>query len=124
SADHLVSQLKALLRVQHLHGRLASRAAEAQNLNQRLQQAYQQIDGDSELTRRIHRGFLPRTMPEVGHARFAVCYRPRSRIGGDLYDVIPLDENHLGLYGPEPVGRRLPASRRLALLPSTALGPQ
>src|SRR3954465_2158964 len=28
--DHLVAQLKALLRIQHLHGRLASRAAEAQ----------------------------------------------------------------------------------------------
>ena len=27
------------------------------------QQAYQQIDGDSDLTRRIHRGFLPRSLP-------------------------------------------------------------
>src|SRR3954469_22358158 len=34
-ADHVLAQVKALLRVQHLYGRLASRAAEAQNLNQR-----------------------------------------------------------------------------------------
>lgn len=115
AADHTVSQLKALLRVQHLHGRLASRAAEAQNLNQRLQQAYQQIDGDSELTRRIHRGFLPRTLPEVGQIRFAVCYRPRSRIGGDFYDVMRLDENHVGVYVADAMGRGLPASSLLSI---------
>jgi len=113
--DHLVAQTKALLRIQHLHGRLSSRAAEAQNLNQKLQQAYQQIDGDSELTRRIHRGFLPRTLPEVGRARFAVVYRPRSRIGGDFYDVMRLDENHVGLYVADAMGRGLPASSLLSI---------
>ncbi|MCY2962418.1 MAG: hypothetical protein NT069_01995, partial [Planctomycetota bacterium] len=93
-AKQLIAQLKSLLRVRHLHSRLASRAVESQYLNQRLQQAFEQIDGDTELTRRIHRGFLPKTMPEVGQARFAVCYRPRSRIGGDFYDVMRLDEDH------------------------------
>jgi phosphoserine phosphatase RsbU/P len=122
--DHLVAQLKALLRIQHLHGRLASRAAEAQNLHQKLQQAYQQIDGDSELTRRIHRGFLPRSLPEVGHARFAVVYRPRSRIGGDFYDVMRLDENHVGLYVADAMGRGLPASSLLSIFVKKSLLPK
>jgi sigma-B regulation protein RsbU (phosphoserine phosphatase) len=122
--DHLVAQLKALLRVQHLHTRLASRAAEAQNLNQKLQQAYQQIDGDSELTRRIHRGFLPRSLPEVGRVRFAVCYRPRSRIGGDFYDVMRLDEDHLGLYVADAMGRGLPASSLLSIFVKKSLTPK
>jgi phosphoserine phosphatase RsbU/P len=122
--DQLISQLKALLRIQHLHGRLASRAAEAQNLNQKLQQAYQQIDGDSELTRRIHRGFLPRTLPEVGRARFGVVYRPRSRIGGDFYDVMRLDEDHVGLYVADAMGRGLPASSLLSIFVKKCLGPK
>ena len=122
--DHLVAQMKALLRIQHLHGRLASRAAEAQNLNQKLQQAYQQIDGDSELTRRIHRGFLPRTLPEVGQARFGVVYRPRSRIGGDFYDVMRLDEEHVGLYVADAMGRGLPASSLLSIFVKKSLGPK
>jgi serine phosphatase RsbU (regulator of sigma subunit) len=119
--DHLVAQLKSLLRIQHLHGRLASRAAEAQNLNQKLQQAYQQIDGDSELTRRIHRGFLPRALPEVGRARFGVVYRPRSRIGGDFYDVMRLDEDHVGLYVADAMGRGLPASSLLSIFVKKSL---
>ena len=122
--DQLVAQMKALLRIQHLHGRLASRAAEAQNLNQKLQQAYQQIDGDSELTRRIHRGFLPRSMPEVGQVRFAVCYRPRSRIGGDFYDVMRLDEDNVGLYVADAMGRGLPASSLLSIFVKKSLLPK
>lgn len=119
--DLLVAQVKALLRIQHLHGRLASRAAEAQNLNQKLQQAYQQIDGDSELTRRIHRGFLPRSLPDVGRARFGVVYRPRSRIGGDFYDVMRLDEDHVGLYVADAMGRGLPASSLLSVFVKKSL---
>lgn len=113
--DQLIAQVKALLRVQHLHARLSSRAVESQHLNQRLQQAYQQIDGDLELTRRIHRGFLPRTLPEIGQAKFAVCYRPRSRIGGDFYDVVRLDEDHVSAYVADAMGRGLPASSLLSI---------
>jgi sigma-B regulation protein RsbU (phosphoserine phosphatase) len=103
---------------------LASRAAEAQNLNQKLLQAYQQIDGDSELTRRIHRGFLPRTLPEIGKVRFAVVYRPRSRIGGDFYDVMRLDEEHVGLYVADAMGRGLPASSLLSIFVKKSLSPK
>ncbi|MCE9533391.1 MAG: SpoIIE family protein phosphatase [Planctomycetes bacterium] len=113
--SHLLAQAKALLRVQHLNARLAGRASEAQQINTRLQQAYQQIDNDLEMARRIHRGFLPRTMPEVHQARFDVCYRPRSRVGGDFYDVLRLDEEHVGIYIADAMGRGLPASSLLSI---------
>ena len=111
----LVAQARALLRGQQLTARLLSRAGEVQQVNQRLQQAYQQIESDLELTRRIHRGFLPRVLPEVLQARFAVCYRPRSRIGGDFYDVMRLDEEHVAMYVADAMGRGLPASSLLSI---------
>jgi sigma-B regulation protein RsbU (phosphoserine phosphatase) len=111
----LLAQARALLRVQHMNARLGARAAEAQQINHRLQQAYQQMDSDLEMTRRIHRGFLPRTLPEIHQARFAVCYRPRSRIGGDFYDVQRLDEEHAGFYVADAMGRGLPATSLLTI---------
>jgi serine phosphatase RsbU (regulator of sigma subunit) len=111
----LLAQSKALLRVQHMNSRLAGRASEAQQINQRLQQAYQQIDADLEMSRRIHRGFLPRTLPNVHQTVFSVCYRPRSRIGGDFYDVIRLDEEHVGIYVADAMARGLPASSLLSI---------
>jgi sigma-B regulation protein RsbU (phosphoserine phosphatase) len=117
----LLAQAKALLRVQHMNARLMSRAAEAQQINQRLQQAYQQIDNDMEMARRIHRGFMPRTLPEVQQASFAVCYRPRSRIGGDFYDVQRLDENHCAVYVADAMGRGLPTSSLLSIFVKKSL---
>lgn len=121
ATDHLVAQVRSLLRVRNLHSRLVNRAVESQHLNQRLQQAFERIDGDLEMTRRIHRGFLPRTMPEVGQARFAVCYRPRSRIGGDFYDVMRLDEDNLCFYVADAMGRGLPASSLLSIFVKKSL---
>jgi len=119
--EHLLAQAKALLRVQHMNSRLAGRASEAQQINQRLQQAYQQIDNDLEMSRRIHRGFLPRTLPDVHQAAFSVCYRPRSRIGGDFYDVIRLDEEHVGIYVADAMARGLPASSLLSIFVKKSL---
>ena len=117
----LLAQAKALLRVQNMNARLMGRAAEAQQINQRLQQAYQQIDNDMEMTRRIHRGFMPRTLPDILQTRFAVCYRPRSRIGGDFYDVMRLDEEHCGLYVADAMGRGLPTSSLLSIFVKKSL---
>src|SRR5262245_11548489 len=122
--EWLIGQAKALLRVQQINSRLLGRANEVQQVNQRLQQAYQQIDNDLELTRRIHRGFLPRTLPEVLQARFAVCYRPRSRVGGDFFDVMRLDEDHVAVYVADAMGRGLPASSLLSIFVKKCIQPK
>jgi len=119
-----VAQLCAFHRTYQLHARVATRASESHLINQRLQQAYQQIENDLELTRRIHRGFLPRTLPDVLQTRFAVCFRPRSRIGGDFYDVIRLDEENVALFVADAMGHGIPASSLLSIYVKKCLLPK
>lgn len=94
----IAAQLKALARTHAAHGRIAAKAAESRLLGNQLQKAYAQLDRELEMARRVHRTFLPRATPEVGPVRFAVCYRPRSRVGGDFYSVQRLDESHVGFF--------------------------
>src|SRR5262249_54655353 len=84
--------------------------AEVQRVNKRLQAAYQQFDLELDLARRIQESFLPRTLPELPRARFAVKYKPCGRVGGDFYDVFRLDENHVGFYVADAMGHGVPAS--------------
>jgi phosphoserine phosphatase RsbU/P len=105
-----VAQLRALDRWQRVRGGLVARAAEAQLFNQRLQQAYRQIDIDLALARRLQASFLPQSLPEVGPVRFAVSYRPCGQVGGDFYDVFRLDERHVGFYVADAKGHGVPAS--------------
>ncbi len=121
TAAHLLAQAKALLRVEHMYSRSFGRASEAQQINQRLQRVYQQIDGDLEMVRRIHRGFLPQSLPAVHQARFSVCYRPRSRVGGDFYDLMRLDEENVAVYMGNAMGKGLPASSLLSIFVKKSL---
>jgi sigma-B regulation protein RsbU (phosphoserine phosphatase) len=106
----LLAQVQGFLRIKQLHARLTGQTAEMRAINQRLKQAYQQIDLELEAARRLQLSFLPQALPEVGGARFAVCYRPCGRVGGDFYDVFRLDEDHVGLYVADAMGHGVPAS--------------
>jgi sigma-B regulation protein RsbU (phosphoserine phosphatase) len=108
--SELQAQVQAFLRLKRLHDRVRERTTEFHRANRRLRQAYQQVDQELELARRIQQSLLPRALPEVPGARFAVTYRPCGRVGGDFYDAFRLDETHAGFYVADVVGHGVPAS--------------
>ena len=65
---------------------------------------------EMKLASRLQRDFLPRTLPEVGPARFSVLFQPASFVSGDIYDVVRLDETHVGFYVADAVGHGMPAA--------------
>jgi sigma-B regulation protein RsbU (phosphoserine phosphatase) len=109
-SDELLAQVQALLRIREVHDRLHEKTAEVHRVNRRLQQAYQQIDQELELARRLQVSFLPQRLPEVPPARFAVHYLLCGQVGGDFYDVFRLDEHHVGFYVADAMGHGVPAS--------------
>lgn len=107
--DELHCQVEALLRWYEIRNRLQDKANLSNDINQQLQQAYSQINLDLKLARRLQSSFLPRQLPEVGRARFAVWSRPHGIVGGDFYDVFRLDERHVGFYLADAMGHGVPA---------------
>jgi len=106
----LLGQVAAFLRIKDLHDRLTEKSAEVHRVNRQLQQAYQQIDQELELARRLQLSLLPQTLPDAPRVRFAVHYRLCGRVGGDFYDVFRLDEQHVGFYVADAMGHGVPAS--------------
>lgn len=109
-AGELHAQVKAFLRLKRLHDRVRERTSEFHRANKRLRQAYQQVDQEMELARRIQQSLLPSALPELPGVCFAVHYRPSGRVGGDFYDAFRLDETHAGFYVADVVGHGVPAS--------------
>jgi sigma-B regulation protein RsbU (phosphoserine phosphatase) len=106
----LLGQVQSFLRIKDRHDHLAEKTAEVNRINKRLQAAYQQIDMELELARRIQESFLPQTLPQLSEVRFAVHYQPCGRVGGDFYDIFRLDEQHVGFYVADAMGHGVPAS--------------
>jgi sigma-B regulation protein RsbU (phosphoserine phosphatase) len=127
----LIAQVQAFLRIRELYGRLAAQTAELQRVNEQLQEANQSLVGQSaqvqqvnqhlrraqqqmhlelDLARRLQRGFLPQELPVVHRLRFAAYYRPCGMVGGDFYDVLRLDEQHVGFYVADAMGHGVPAA--------------
>ncbi len=106
----LLAAVQALLRVKERHDTLASQAAEAHTISKRLQAANQQMDMELDLARRLQESFLPQSLPQLSRLRFAVKYKPASRVGGDFYDIFRLDEKHVAFYIADAMGHGVPAS--------------
>jgi len=68
------------------------------------------LDEEQRLAARLQRDFLPKKLPQCGHVHFHTLYRPAGYVSGDLYDVMRLDETHIGFYVADAVGHGMPAA--------------
>ncbi|MEZ0265746.1 MAG: PP2C family protein-serine/threonine phosphatase [Phycisphaerae bacterium] len=70
----------------------------------------QRIDEELRLAARIQQDFLPKSLPQVGPVHFHSLFRPAGYVSGDLYDVMRLDEHHVGFFICDAVGHGMPAA--------------
>ena len=108
--EQLASHLAAAAALQPTIRRLQDELASTRDFTSRATRTIEEIDEEMRLAARLQRDFLPRRLPEVGQAKFGVLYRPASWVSGDIYDVVRLDETHVGFYIADVVGHGMPAA--------------
>ncbi len=64
----------------------------------------EKIDRDMALARDIQLGALPREMPEFAGYELAAWSSPAEKTGGDIYDLIPLENHRLALLMADATG--------------------
>jgi len=71
---------------------------------------FDKIDEELRLAAQLQREFLPGDV--TGHAGidFRVLFRPASYVSGDIYDIIRLDDRHIGFFIADAVGHGVPAA--------------
>ncbi|MBN2364636.1 MAG: GAF domain-containing protein [Calditrichaeota bacterium] len=57
----------------------------------------EKIQNKLEMGAELQKSLLPRSFPDSPELVFHACYYPNSQLGGDLYDVCTLDDNHIGI---------------------------
>ena len=58
----------------------------------------------------VQRDFLPSQLPDSDRLRWATTFLPAEWVSGDIYDVMRIDEQHIGFYIADVVGHGMPAA--------------
>ena len=58
----------------------------------------------------VQRDFLPSQLPNSDRLRWAAIFLPAEWVSGDIYDIVRIDEQHIGFYVVDVVGHGMPAA--------------
>jgi phosphoserine phosphatase RsbU/P len=83
---------------------------ELEVVKEHLENAMKKINEELEMARQIQNSLLPPGFPALAGIKAAAAYVPCSAIGGDLYEVIKLDDHRLGVLMFDVVGHGVPAA--------------
>lgn len=70
----------------------------------------ERLKRDLEIAAEVHKSLLPESFPEVSGFEFAALARPTQEIGGDLYDVVDLGQDRIGLVTADASGKSVQAA--------------
>ncbi len=70
----------------------------------------ERLKRDLEIAAEVHRSILPTSFPDVPGFEFAALARPTREIGGDLYDVLDMGQNQLGIVMADASGKSVQAA--------------
>jgi serine phosphatase RsbU (regulator of sigma subunit) len=76
----------------------------------------ERLKRDLEIAAQVHHSILPTSFPAVPNFEFAAMARPAREIGGDLYDVIPIDRDHVGIVMADASGKSVQAAIYMAVV--------
>jgi sigma-B regulation protein RsbU (phosphoserine phosphatase) len=68
------------------------------------------LEHELAVAREIQTSILPRSVPELRHARISVAYCPMSAVAGDFYEFIEVDSNRVGFLIADVCGHGVPAA--------------
>jgi phosphoserine phosphatase RsbU/P len=107
TTEEVARQLES---VQHEMDALRGELNQVRRRDETLNFYMHRLDEELRLAARLQQDFLPKMLPQLGPVHFHTPFRPAGYVSGDLYDVMRLDERHIGFYIADAVGHGMPAA--------------
>lgn len=75
----------------------------------------ERLERELEIAAEVQRSILPAEFPNFPGFEFAAYARPAREVGGDYYDIFPLDDDHFGLVMADVSGKSVHAALYMAV---------
>jgi sigma-B regulation protein RsbU (phosphoserine phosphatase) len=96
--------------LQELVLKYASAEKALKALNKELTWRQERLEEDLAAAANIQRSLLPQKIGSIDHLAVAWKFKPCEKIGGDIFNMAQLDENHWGIYMLDVSGHGVPAA--------------
>ena len=111
----LLARVRAMFRIRDLQQTLLHSKRDLQEVNEELRKAQHTIDQEFKKIGSIQRSFIPSHFPHHDQIEFGHYYGPCTQAGGDYFDVIEIDHDHLGLLIADVTGHGVSAAVVMAI---------
>jgi sigma-B regulation protein RsbU (phosphoserine phosphatase) len=68
------------------------------------------LTGELRLAGRVQQDFLPSQLPNTDQLQWSTIFLPAEWVSGDIYNIVRIDEQHIGFYVADVVGHGMPAA--------------
>jgi len=99
----LLAQIRIAERILELEQRLATQLDALRSVNLKL-------ESDLSSAAEVQLSLLPQRAPRINGVDFAWIYEACAQLGGDMFNVFPLDDRHVGMYVLDVSGHGTPAA--------------
>ncbi|QUH20120.1 response regulator [Alkaliphilus sp. B6464] len=80
-----------------------------------------ELEINLSLASKIQEALIPKSLGNIPNCSFTWTYQPSGRVGGDIFDVFMLDDDHLGLYMIDVMGHGVASSMLAVTLSETLI---
>jgi serine phosphatase RsbU (regulator of sigma subunit) len=99
--------VKRVLPPRPVHTIFKNKLAEQLNMTKTLAES---LTEQLRLAGLVQQDFLPARLPNTDETQWASVFLPAEWVSGDIYDVVRIDEKHIGFYVADVVGHGMPAA--------------
>lgn len=107
---------RLLSSLESTNAQLRKQIEQLQEAHRLLTRQQETINEDLHRAELIQRALLPFSPPPIGDFAVDAIYRPSSDVGGDLYDVVRVDDRHVVAYVADAAGHGVSAAMLAVLL--------
>jgi phosphoserine phosphatase RsbU/P len=100
----------------------ALRAAQESDAHKQIESLLHAQEHEINEARSIQEGFLPKDIPQLPGYEIVGAWQSARVVGGDYFDVLPFDDNTLGLCIADVAGKGMPAALLMSNLQAAVRG--
>ena len=108
--EEFIIKIKNLLKIVKLEKQLMDSKKALEESLSIIEDQKNELENNLNLAAKIQESLIPKFLGNIPNCSFLMHFQPSGKVGGDIFDVFMLDEEHVGLYMIDVMGHGVASS--------------